>query len=49
MFTWASAMAVEQKAKGTNIMLGPDISILFAYTTFSFIIGLIIFDDLYTL
>ena len=31
VFTWASAMAVEQKGKGTNIMLGPDISI-FSFT-----------------
>lgn len=27
MFTWASAMATEQKMKGTNVMLGPDINI----------------------
>jgi hypothetical protein len=27
MNAWATAMAVEQKGKGTNVMLGPDISI----------------------
>ena len=29
MNAWATAMAQEQKAKGTNVMLGPDISILY--------------------
>jgi hypothetical protein len=28
MNAWSTAMAVEQKGKGTNVMLGPDIRIL---------------------
>lgn len=30
---WATAMAKEQKIKGTNVMLGPDISIQFSFRT----------------